>query len=491
MPNVLEELAAALAPIQEQQKARQWGISLGLKHDTMGNPISVGYSHGPGGLLTFPGVDPTVFHTVMGNSSLLGQLPTMPSVYTNPTYFTITGVQGDVGNEKDEVCDDAPTAGLMKGCMLTSVFGRYERATPELEINRLGQRNDRADPLDLALVGSPIASAGIFNTGAQSAAAPGDVLVNEVSRKFWERNVSLWRLMSRQLWNGTPVNNSAGGGYKEMTGFSVLINTGHIDAETGQACPAMDSIISNFSYGSVSTSGTAIVGALVAMYHEAYRRAELTGVLPVRWVLVMRSQLFYEVTAVWPCAYLSYRCNLSGTSATEFIDAQDAVRFRDEMRAGRYLLIDGVRVEVVLDDGITELDGNNSGGSFPGGCFASDIYLIPMSVVGGRSVTFMEYFDYGNPSAQSAIGDNLVLARQEGAFLTVTRQTNWCIVWQTKVEPRLIMRTPWLAARLQNVVYCPVIHERTSFPDDPYFVNGGKTYRNGGEGPSYFNIWND
>lgn len=369
---------------------------MGFKHDASGTPMSLGYSHGPGGLLTFPGVDPTVFHTVMGNTSIIGQLPTMPSVYTNPTFFTITGVTDDVGNEKDDVCDDAPTAGLMKGCMLTSVFGRYERATPELELNRLGQRIDRADPLDLALVGSPVSSSGIFNTGTQDASAPGDVLTNEVSRKFWERNVSLWRLLSRQIWNGTPANNSAGGGYKEMTGFSVLVNTGHVDAETGQACAALDSIISNFSYGSVSTSGTAIVHALVSMYHEAYRRAELTGVLPVRWVFVMRSQLFYEISAVWPCAYLSYRCNLSGTSATEFIDAQDAVRFRDEMRSGRYLLIDGQRVDVVLDDGVAELDGNSSGGNFPSGCFATDIYLIPMSVVGGRSVTFMEYFDYSN-----------------------------------------------------------------------------------------------
>lgn len=486
MSNVLEGLAKELAPILAQQQARQFGI--GYKHDAPGTPITTGFNHGPGGLLTFPGVDPTIFHTVMGHTSLLGQLPTVASVYTNPTFFTITGVQDDIGSEKDDVCADAPTAGLMKGCMLTSVFGRYERATPELELNRLGQRIDRADPMDLTLVGSPIASSGLFNTGQQGAQAPGDVLTNEVSRKFWERNVSLWRLLSRQLWNGSPVNNTAGGGYKEMTGFSVLVNTGHRDAETGVACPALDSYISNFNYGSVSTSGTQIISAITDMYYQMKRRAELTGIAPVRWVFAMRSQLFYEISAVWPCAYLSYRCNPS-SGATEFIDAQDAVRFRDEMRSGRYLLIDGERIEVVLDDGMPELDGNSSGGSFPGGCFATDIYLIPMSVVGGRAVTFMEYFDYGNASLATALSDNLVLARQEGAFLTWIRQKNQCIVWQTKVEPRLIMRTPWLAARLQNVVYCPVQHERTSFPNDPYFVDGGKTFRNAGEGPSFYSLW--
>lgn len=478
--DVLEMLAQQLGPKILQQQARAFG----LKHDATGVPITTGYSHGPGGLLSFPGVNPEVFHTVMGHTSILGQLPSMPSLETNPTFLTITGVQADSGAEKEDVCDDAPIAGLMKGCLATSVFGRYERATPELELNRLGQVVNRGDPMDLRLVGSPINSAGIFGSGVQSASAPVDVFTNEVARKFWERNVSLWRLMSRQIWSGTPANNSGGGGYKEMTSFSVLVNTGYRDAETGVVCPAMDSYMSNFAYGNVSVSGTAIISAITDMYYQVKRRAEMTGVMPVRWVFAMRAQMFYELSAVWPCAYLSYRCNPS-SGATEFIDAQDAVRFRDEMRAGRYLLIDGERVEVVLDEGIAELDGNNSGGSFPGGCFASDIYLIPMSVVGGRSVTFLEYFQYSNPSIQEALG-NMVLGRIEGAFLTWPRQTNQCVVWQTKVEPRLIMRTPWLAARLQNVVYCPVQHERQAFPDDPYFANGGVTSR---AGPSLYSLW--
>lgn len=488
--DVLENLAALLTPALERQKARQFG--LGYKHDASGIPISSGYSHGPGGLLTFPGVDPTVFHTVMGNSSILGQLPAMPSVFTNPTFLTITGVKDDSGSEKEDVCDDAPEAGLMKGCLLTSVFGRYERQTGELELNRLGQRNDRADPLDLSLVGSPIAASGIFSSGAQSPQAPGDVFVNEVSRKFWERNVSLWRLLSRQLWIGSPANNSGGGGYKELTSFSVLVNTGHVDAETGQSCPAMDSYIADYNHQDIN-AGTNIVAAITNVYHQLYRRAELTGVLPVRWVIGMRSQMFYELTAIWPCSYLSFRCAtvLSAVNPAQtgpmqgVIDAQDAIRFRDEMRAGKYLMIDGVRIEVVLDEGIPELNGNNNGGNFPGGCFESDIYFIPMSVVGGRSVTFLEYFQYANPSLQDALG-NMILGRIEGAFLTWPRQKNQCVVWQTKVEPRLIMRTPWLAGRLKNVVYCPIDHEPDPFPDDPYFKNGGKTTR---PGPSYYSLW--
>ena len=227
MPTKLEEaLAEAMRDIASKE--------LGYKHDASGTPIAVGYSHGPGGLLTFPGVDPQMFHTTMGNLSMLGQIPTRSSPYTDPTYYTLTGVQGDTGAEKDDVCDDAPTAGLLKACLTTAPFGRYERSTGELELNRLGQRNDRADPMDLSLVGSPIHGSGIFASGAQNPDVPGDAFVNELSRKLWERNVSFHRLLSQQLWIGDPANNSAGGGSKELTSFSQLVNTGYVDAETGR-----------------------------------------------------------------------------------------------------------------------------------------------------------------------------------------------------------------------------------------------------------------
>jgi len=140
--DLIDSLAQLLAPAIDRQKALQFGI----KHDSPGVPTQKGFLHGPGGLLTYPGVDPDVFSTQVGFISLLDQLPAVASVDMYPTFLTLTGVGDDVGSEKDEVCDDAMVAGILSGCMLTSVFGRYERATPELELNRLGQRNNRADP---------------------------------------------------------------------------------------------------------------------------------------------------------------------------------------------------------------------------------------------------------------------------------------------------------------------------------------------------------
>lgn len=480
----LEGLAELLAPIMAKQKATRFGI----KHDASGTPIAAGYAHGPGGALSFPGTDPDVFQTVVGNMGILGSLPTKASLFMNPTYTVVTGVQGDTGNEKEDVCDDAPVAGLKKICIITSVFGRYERSTKELELNRLGQRNDRADPIDLRLVGSPIHQSGVFAAGPQSPATPIDLLNNEIVQKLWERNISMHRLLSRQLWLGDPANNAGGGGYKELTGFDQLINTGYVDIETGSACPSIDSDLKDFNYGRIDIAGQgdALVDAISNMYRFVRSLALRTGVMPVRWVLVMRDAAFWELTKVWPCSYLTYRCEVQGNERV-IVDGAEQVRMRDEMRAGNFLLIDGQRVDVILDDGINE-DTPTTNANVTEGCFASDIYLVPMSVMGGQAVTFLEYLDYTNPSLTSALGmlANDVLV--EGAFLTWSKRTNQCVQWQTKIEPRLVMRTPWLAGRLQNVQYCTPQHPRDPFPDDPYFVDGGRTSR---PGPSYRALWQD
>src|SRR3990167_2617744 len=400
--NPVDTLAEVLFPALEQMKARQYGI--GYKHDASGTPQVAGYTHGPGGVLTFPGVDVDVFHTIVGNRGILGQLPTKGSQYPNPTYYTITGIQGDSGSEKGEVCANAPTAGLMKACLLTSVFGRYERATPEIEINRLGALNDRADPMDLKLWGSPIHQNGPFAAPPHSPATPVDVLSNEISRKFWELNTSVHRLLSRQLWSGNPVNNSGGGGYKELTGLQLLVNTGYNDAENAQACPALDSDLKNFSYRRIDAAGngTILVDALSYMYRYVRDLADRTGLMPVRWVFAMRPELFWEVTKVWPCSYLTYRCQTTGNERVN-IEATEQVRFRDEMRAGNYLMLDGERIDVVIDDGIPEAT-NTTNANVPSGCFGSDIYLLPMSVIGGQASLYLEYYEYTNPSIADEIG---------------------------------------------------------------------------------------
>jgi len=463
------------------------GIRYGYRNDPTGSPTTTGYIHGPGGLFSFPGVDQEVFTTVVGARGILGQLPSRASVDTNPLFAVLTGVGDETGEEKTEVCDDAPIAGILSACRLWSPFARYERQTAQIELNRLGQRNDRADPMDLRLVGTPLAGMGQnqFGTGPGMLSAAG-ILQNEMQARMFELATILHRLLSTQLWVGNPSNNN-GDAYREFTGFGVLVNTGHRDAISGTLCPGVDSDVKEFNYQTVTGAASQLVEALTYMARFLRELAIRTGVTPVRWVFVMRPELFYEITAVWPCAYLTYRCTFDSDAARLLVDGAEQVRMRDEMRAGNYLLIDGIRYEVIGDDGIPYETPVNQA-LVPDGYVASDIYLIPMSILGSRAVTYLEYMDYGNESIDSALAllPQGVFVR-EGPWITTWKYRNWCFQGQTKTEPRLILRTPWLAGRLQHVSATSFQMPRQPFPSDPYFVGGGGVTSN--PGPSYYSLW--
>lgn len=463
-----------LAMLERLANALGGGVATGLRHDATTPPTATGYAHGPGGLLTYPGVDPNVFHTIVGNvPGMLNQLPFTPSVYANPIYEVLTGVQAESGANKDGVCDDPPIGGLMKACKHWAPFGRYEYKTPSIEVNRLGLQNNRADPMDLRMVGSPMAGANRFTTGAMT----GNPLTNEMDKRLFERAMAFHRKLLRQVWQGNPANNTANGGYKEITGLDLLIATGYVDAETGAACPSLASDVKDFNYLNVADNGAALVNALTYLMRTLRDLADRTGVSPVRWLICMRPALFYEVTAIWPCAYFTSGCNMNAAaSMNQNIDLTAQMEMRDGMRNGSYLVIDGIRFEVLQDDGIGE-DSNTTNANVPNPCFASDIYVVPMSVLGGTAVTYGEYLDYQNPSMQSAINMPNVLITSNGPFLETIKQTLWCLEFFAKTEPRLVMRTPWLAGRLNHVVYCPLQVPRQPFPDEPYHLDGGATSR--------------
>ncbi len=161
------------------------------------------------------------------------------------------------------------------------------------------------------------------------------------------------------------------------------------------------------------------------------------------------------------------------------MDAEAQIRMRDEMRAGRYLLIDGEKWPVVFDDGIVELDGNSSGGHFPKGDFSSTVYFIPVTIQGGVAATYFEYFDWsGQFAAMDQLAESGVAApwyyTDGGRFLWhFEPPIGSCIKWTAQIKPRLILHTPQLAGKIQHVVYGTPLHTREPFPTDPYFVNGG------------------
>lgn len=461
----------------------------GYKHDSPGTPPATGYAHGPQGVFAYPGVDQDVYGAMNGIlPGLASELPVVPAVDTNPLYEVFTGVTDATGDQPDAHCDDGPTAGNAKIARLTAVFGEYHMSTQELRLDRLGLFTDRADPRDLRLVNSPQSIFRIGGAGLASSGAPRDIVASDIALKMYERAVAMHRLLAQQVYTGNPANNPAGGGSGEFPGLQILISTGQVDAVTGTAVPSLDPDVKNFNFTRVDADATALVDAMTTIWRYINHKARSQGLAPARFGWVMREGLFDAVAGVWPCAYYLGGCTVVDANGRQVqIDARDQIDLRDRMRSGKFLLIDGVQVPVILDDGIPE-DTNTTNGNVASGCFASDIYLANMSVIGGRATTFWEYQNFSNGEVLRALAGlgGGVQVRGGGQFLEWERRTNACVQWEFQVNPRLIIRTPQLWGRLQNVVYCPLQHYSEPFPDDPYHLNGGVTSN---EGPSLHSPW--
>lgn len=474
--------------------------AIGEKHDITNvsvTPSATGFMHGPNGLMSYPGVDPAVFHTVLGSRGILSQLQWTGTNIMNPLYATFTGITEGDDTVKQEACDPAPESGVKKACLVTAAFGWIARATRIIDVTRVGQLRDRADPTDLFVVNPPNVGS-ILPGGMDGITLGGDQLLNEWANVLSDRAVDAHRDLSRLAYRGTPLNNT--NGYEEFAGFQLLINgpvggpgTGtayYKDAITGTPCPSLDSNVQDFNFAKIDDNAANIVRWIAYMARYAVTLADRTNMLPVRWVFAMRETLFYELSQRWPCAYYVGGCTVVDSSGQRLnIDAKDQIDLRDQMRTGRFLLIDGMRWDVVFDDAIPELS-NTDSADVDSGCFSSDIYLIPMSVRGGTLVTFGQYFEFQNPAVQSMFGANF-LGRVSGAWLETPRQTNNCFQLEMQARPRIVLRTPWLAARLMNVQYCPLQHDRSPFPDDPYYINGGVQGQRANLAANYYNVWDN
>ena len=479
---------------------REGGLNVGFRHDATGDPSTTGYVHGPNGLLRYPGVDPAVFHTILGHEGIMSQLQWTGSRFMNPLYEVLTGLTAADDSVRSEVCDPAPQSGMKKGCIQTAVFGWVQRGTREIDATRMGQLTDRAEPLDLFVVGAPIFDPIMAGQPAPNVADTGSILY-ELANILADRAVAMNDDLAKMSYRGNPGNNT--NGYAEFPGLQILVDgpvggpgagaAVHIDAITGVACPSIDSNVQDFNYKSISgtnagTNGAVLVRWLAYMARYAVEIARRTKVAPVRWVFSMRPTLFYELTAIWPCSYYLGGCTIVDAAQDQriYLNATDTTDLRDQMRLGRFLLIDGMRWDVLLDDAIPE-ETNTTNAEVDSGSFASDIYLLPMSVLGGRSVLYGEYFDWTGAGQIEQLFGRQFLGRVDGAFFETPRQTNNCFALDLQVKPRILLRTPWLAAKLLNVQYAPLLHEREPFTDDPYFIDGG--VQGARTAPSYYTQW--
>lgn len=448
------------------------------KHDLpAGYTITTNLLHGPNGIFGAAGVDQQIFSTRVRPTGISSVLPAKASMFTNPIVGYLTGFTDDEdADEKTYPCDDPLEAGSLKSCFQTSQFGRFERKTDTLELNKLGQRVNRGEFDDLILVNEPLMT-GDFGTPTVPGTF-GSAFASELNARLMTVGVAFQNMIGRVNWTGNPTNNTSGG-YAEYNGYEQLITTTHTDALTGVSCPSLASDVKDANYKTVESDATDIFSYLTMIYRFVRHNARTMGFEPVQWMFVMRGDLFQQLVDYWPCVYATYRCSTAAAATPNNTDALAMRQLSNDMATGMYLKIDNVNVPVVIDDFIPE-DSSTNNANVPEGSWASDIYLIPLTVRGGVVVSYYEYFDYtGANAAMRAIQDgqlgNDYWTSDGGKFLWTTQRTTWCVEWLAKMEPRLRLLTPHLAGRLQNVMYSPLQHFRDPDPESAYFIDGGNT----------------
>lgn len=470
-PNVF---AAALAQ----------ALSTGMKSVTPGT-ASTNLMYGapvPGATAGFFGVcglDNTLINASVGPRGIEEFLSAFGTDITNPEFPVLTGFEELSGqSEPSGACADC-IIGESEGCILTAQFGKICRGSKEIALTEINTRRTPGENR-LRLFGGITGPDGRPIPGA----GHGTLIDDEREWAMVEAAVLLQRVFQSMIWQGNPANN-IGQGYWEFPGLDLLIGTGKVDAHTGTACAAADSDIKDFNYDLVSGNAQDIVEVMSMMAAYLQYNASRMGLDPVEWAICMREELWYALSEVWPLSYNTYPRNvLMNASAQINVDGSVMVGQRDSMRAGKYLDLLGRRYRVITDDGIAEQTNVNNA-NVPLGSWASDIYFVPLRVR-GQAVTYLEYQDFSKTLRgipQNMLNDTQaqVWVTDGGRFFVDRTYTNRCYHTNVMTKPRLILRTPQLAGRIQNVRYNNLQHFREAIDQNsPYFYKGGESYRTAG-----------
>lgn len=424
--------------------------------------------HGPGGIFTSPGLEREIVTAHVRPFGFAKDLPLLPSVYVNPRFGALTGYTDVDGDQPDNACEDAP-AGYVKSCTLTARFGRLRFDTQTIEMDDVMLKLHRGDFTDLILMGRVLGLSELEPSGMNENQILDIVTMSEMVGAA----VQTERNLNQQIWQG------AIGTANQFPGLDVQIATGQKDADTGTLCPALDSDVKDFDYDAIDGTGRDIVEYLSMLAYYLQYNALTMGLEPVSWTIVMRPQLWFELTAMWPCAYNTTKCSPTvATNSTVFLDGRENTMERDSMRQNMYIDINGTRFPVVIDTGIYEHNNINDA-NLAAGEYASTIYMVPTTIRGTMPVTYREYVDYRAAQSDVALlsGSNTFFWTDQGVYSWAYEETKWCYKLSLKTEQRVVLRTPHLAGRIDNVKYTPLQHVREPDPDNPYFADGGVSLR--------------
>lgn len=462
-------------------------------------PLSpvVPYLHGDSGLFNRRDRENPVFSTIMGPMmGVADSLPVFNGARNLDNEFggtdnafdsLITGLTAGnldtFANQPTTPCADGPVGGLLKFCSIINTFGNYKMSTREVAIHRAGRATDMTDAFSVQVANA--FPQGLFAAPSTTPSLQ-NAVNNELASRIWEMVLSFQRMFAPRVFTGSPANNV--GEAKDIVGLDIHINSGNKrDASNNTVCTAANSDVKNFGNALIGTTSN-IVRYIEMADAFVTNKARRQGLGTPTYEIAMRPELWQEITEIIPVQkyerVLAVINNITNNRGN--VDARDVYSERDAMRASLLIPVNGRMLPVVLDDTIAETSLGNIAG-VPR--YSSTIYGIPLTVLGGYPVTFWEFFNHGNNQAQAIqnMAGNLTWTTDGGLFRWFADFARGCLKLNATFTPRLRMRTPQIAWRIDAVAYAPLQHFDSWDPASSYFTNGGVT---SGDNPKYYSSWN-
>ena len=354
-----------------------------------------------------------------------------------------------------------------------------QAATNVIDLATLPLSLNNADRTDLMMLGGILSpeNAGVYYP---SNVNDSDLLNNKIKAEMATSSYMLGLKLNRMVWQGNPSNATTHEGHLPFNGLDLLIKTGYVDSNSNNAVLAADSVIVDGAFGEVDGSYD-IVGMLRKLMAHMEDLAENT-VGGAEFAIAMRPKMWAAITDVWSLKYVNeLTVHVSATSASRLVlDAGTLTAQRDAMKQNMLLPLGGNVYPVILDHGIKEQDNSDDAVNIPSGSYSSSIYVLPLRVGPGLPVLYWEYLDWTQAVAMASaagITNSLIFWTDSARFIWTLDQSKLCIKLQTRTEPRIVLRTPQLAARIDDLLVTPSFLDRTPHSDEDGFVGGGETTR--------------
>lgn len=454
-------------------------LGIAQKNDPASLTLSAPALHGPlqgnnaqYGLFTHPGVRPERWSAMSNPNSWLNILSVGPSDLANERLEIMTGQTADGSTNATGFCGDAPVPGKLKTCQQLYVFGDFHGKTDLNALPLIGQRKDRSDM-----------SARILNQAAIENPFQPEVLRSitdtrsQLSHDLYRFGNAVARSTELVSIQGVAAtDNSRFGWFHEFTGLDSQIKTGYVDVVSNVTCPAADSLVESYNALVTGThsdgSGRTFTATWFDTMYALRDRAAQVGMNGVQWAVVMRQEMFRTVAEVLSNDYNFYQ--VTGAQYKERNSTGELIQaLRRDMMAGGYLLDDqGQTVPVIFSEGLTNPPVANN-------TYVSDILIVPVSW-NGTPLIRLDYFPMNNSYIEEFAGfvnPDTINIINNGMYMVGQANTPLCVEFHFAARMRLILETPFLAGRIDDIRYTYFAKSRQAIPGSSLYVDGGVSAR--------------